>query len=242
MQTTTLAVEQASPVLDGAQPGSNQLQNGRKDAVPREGGPDLNSDPGTLPQPSTCNLQPGTSPPDSFSPASNESPRAFEAFTVYFQLPGKRRLTTVARKTGAGLRTVYRWARDFDWAGRVNRHQAGLLQQRAQLETTLAREEIIAWSERALAIREREWEITDDLLEGLQRRLRADNVDAPSLAILARTFALTSRIGRLATGLNARTEEDREGADRREQEFEAALQTAYGHRAPSPSDPPVTTG
>jgi hypothetical protein len=170
-----------------------------------------------------------------FSPAPHEPPHAFDAFLVFFKLPGKRRLTSVARKTGAGLRTVYRWAAQFDWAGRVNRHQASLLQQRAQIESDLLCDELIAWSDRSTAIREREWEITDDLLQAIQRRLRSDNLDETALATIARTLALASKIGRLATGLTAHPPDDSDAADPREREFDAALQTAYGQRPQPPS-------
>ena len=175
-----------------------------------------------------------------FSPAPGESAEAFAAFMTYFQLPGKRRMTVVARKTGAGLRTVFRWAHDFDWAGRINRHQA-ILQQRAQLENARVREEIIGWSDRATAIREREWEITDDLLAALQHRLVSGELDAPALAALARTLALTSKIARLTTGLTPCPDDDvNDGADPREQEFEAALRIAYGPRPATQSPQPTT--
>ena len=170
-----------------------------------------------------------------FSPAPNEPPHAFGAFLVYFRLPGKRRLTAVARKTGAGLRTVYRWASEFDWAGRVNRYQAGLLQQRAQLESDLHSDEIIAWSDRSSAIREREWEIADDLLHALQHRLRAGDLDEAALATIARTLSQVSKIARLTTGLKGQPTDDTDATDPREAEFEAALQTAYG--TPPPKSP-----
>lgn len=186
-----------------------------------------------------CSLMTGDCPP--FSPAPGESAEAFAAFLTYFRLPGKRRMTAVARKTGVGLRTVFRWAHDFDWASRINRHQA-ILQQRAQLETARAREEIIGWSDRATAIREREWEITDDLLEALQHRLTSGGLDAPALAALARTLALTSKIARLTTGLTPHPDDDvNDGADPREEEFEAALKIAYGPRPATQSPQPSTT-
>lgn len=189
------------------------------------------------PTPPTRSHPAEDAPAPSFAPSPGESPDAFAAFLVYFQIAGQRRLTAVARKTGAGLRTVYRWAQDFDWAGRINRHQASLLQQRAQLETTLARDAIIGWADRAATFREREWEITDDLLQALQRRLISGDLDAGSLAILARTFALTSRVGRLTTGLVARPDDDETAAaDPREEEFEAALQAVYG---PKPTAQPT---
>lgn len=178
------------------------------------------------PQPSTLNAQPASPAP--FSPAPNESPQAFAAFLVYFQLPAKRRLTAVARKTGDGLRSVYRWAHDFDWAGRVNRHQAGLVPARAQLEAAPAREEAIAWAERAVVVREREWEFTDDLFEALQQRLRAGEHDSLSLAALTRAFALASRIARQTTGLAAQSPDATESPDPREKEFDAALEAVCG--------------
>lgn len=181
------------------------------------------------PQLSTFNSQPDPPPP--FSPAPNESAPAFAAFLVYFQLPAKRRLTAVARQTGAGLRSVYRWAHDFDWAGRVNRHQAGLLQQRSQLQAALAREEVIAWAERAAAIREREWEFADDLFEALQRRLRAEEHDPLALAALTRAFALASRMARQTTGLAAQSPDATDSPDPREKEFDAALQAVCGPQA-----------
>ena len=165
-----------------------------------------------------------TSAPGGLSPAPEESPAAFAACQVYLELPGKRRLTTVAAQTGAGLRSIYRWAHDFDWAGRLRRHLASLQDHRDQLQAAAARDDLIAWSERATAIREREWEIADDLLEALQRRLLSGELDANALVTLARTFALTSKIGRLATGLTPdSTVDDPAVPDPREDEFEAAL-------------------
>ena len=57
------------------------------------------------------------------SPAPNEPPDAFDAFLIFFNIKGKRHLTTVAEKAGVSVRTISRWANTFDWAGRLNRHR-----------------------------------------------------------------------------------------------------------------------
>ena len=62
---------------------------------------------------------PGSQPSTDPQPLKNESDRAFEAFRAYWELGPQRRFAAAARKVGVSLRTVRRWAGEFDWRGRI---------------------------------------------------------------------------------------------------------------------------
>src|SRR4051812_20390110 len=76
------------------------------------------------------------SPPAPISPqAQGESDRAFEAFRAYLELGPQRRYAAVGRKVGASLRTVRRWASDFDWKGRISTYTAQCADRYTQFES-----------------------------------------------------------------------------------------------------------
>jgi hypothetical protein len=127
-----------------------------------DGGPDLNSQP-------SSSLPPGDSP--AFSPAKGESDRAFEAFRAYLELGPRRRYAAVGRKVGASLRTIQRWANDYDWRARIKIHSASCADQSARTESAVHCEEILDAAARAKAFRERQFALAEAILDLAERYL-----------------------------------------------------------------------
>jgi hypothetical protein len=127
-----------------------------------------------------------------FTPVRGESDRAFEAFRFYWELGSRRRLAAVGRKVGASLRTVQRWANDFDWRGRIKTHTAGCVRQSVQFETDLHREELLDAAARAKTFRERQFILAEAILDTAERYLeRLEEGDLEQLRFVDACRALT---------------------------------------------------
>lgn len=146
-------------------------------------------------QPPTCNLQPPSLP---FPQAKGESDRAFEAFRAYLELGPKRRFSAAARKVGVCYRTVSRWARDFDWRGRIKACSAHLAGQYVQTERDLQREQLLDSAERAQSFRERQYALAEALLDAAERRLEAMDADDPDQMTFAEACKALELASRLA--------------------------------------------
>jgi hypothetical protein len=150
----------------------------------------------------TCSLQPATlTPPPTFLQARGESDRAFEAFRVYLELGPKRRFATVGIKVGVTLRTVKRWAHDFDWRGRIKTYAAQCAEQYAETESTLQREELLDAAARAKAFRDRQYALAEAILDAAERhleRVEDDDLDQMSFADACKALEVASRLGQRA--------------------------------------------
>ena len=137
------------------------------------------------------------SPSPHFPQGKGESDRAYEAFCVYLQLGPKRRYAAVGRKVGASLRTVKRWASDFDWRGRIKANAAESAEHYVETENTLQREELLDAAACAKALRDRQYALAEALLDAAQRyveRLEDNDLDQMSFADACRALAIASRL------------------------------------------------
>ena len=147
---------------------------------------------------STLNPQP-TSP--LFAQAKGESDRAFEAFRVYLELGSKRRFAAVGGKVGASYRTVQRWARDFDWCGRIKTCAAHSAEQFVQTENAVHREDFLDAAARAKAFRDRQYDLAEAMLDAAERyleRVDENDVDLMSFGDACKALEVASRIGQQA--------------------------------------------
>src|ERR1035437_1626653 len=145
-----------------------------------------------------ASLPPGD-PPLAFSPLQGESDRAFEAFRAYLELGPRRRYLAVGRKVGVSLRTVKRWAVDFDWRRRIQSHTAQCAEQSTQFETAVQREELLDVAARVRAFRERQYALADAILDVAERYLeRVEDEDLEQLRFsdACKALDLASRIAR----------------------------------------------
>jgi hypothetical protein len=146
-------------------------------------------------QPSTLNPQPAC------PQAKGESDRAFEAFCAYLELGPRRRYAAAARKVGASLRTVKRWADDFDWRGRIKTCAAQGAQHYLEAEAAVQREEFLDAAARAKAFRDRQYTLAEAILDAAERYLEHadwDDLDQMSFADACKALEVASRIGQLA--------------------------------------------
>jgi hypothetical protein len=245
MQTTILADTQPKPGPDGPQPGWNDHQHGTNDSVPREGG---------APRPAcAANSAAGSSlpadspPPGILQPVRGESDRAFEAFRAYWEFGPSRRFAAVGRKVGASVRTVRRWASDFNWKGRIKSCSAQCAQEQMETETEIQRGELQDAASRAQAFRERQYALAEAILDAAERyvaNMEAEDMDAMSFADACKALEVASRLGQQAANKLA---DDPSGQARSLQDQLAALlDQAYGEvggttrpsASPSPASVP----
>lgn len=152
--------------------------------------------------PTTINSQPSTTCPlvggqlssgPSTTPAPGESTRAFEAFCAYLQLGPRRRYTTVARNLGVGLRTVKRWATQFDWRTRVSQHAAHAAALSAQVRDT----DLLDAATREQSLRERQLFLAETIMEVTERyfeRIEDTDFEHVRLSDACRALEFASRL------------------------------------------------
>ncbi len=147
---------------------------------------------------------PAASPSNLFPQAKGESDRAFEAFRAYLELGPKRRYLAVGRKVGASLRTIKRWASDFDWRGRVKSCAAQAATQYLQVQNAVQREELLDAAARAKTLRDRQYALAEALLDTAERyleRLDEDDLDQLTFAGACKALEVASRLAGKSTGV-----------------------------------------
>ena len=137
--------------------------------------------------------------PPPFTPVPGESERAFEAFRVYLELGPRRRLLTAARQVGVTLRTIQRWAGEFDWRGRLQAHTASAADLFARSENALQHEQLQNTAARAKNFYDRQYALADailDLAERYLERLEVADLDQLRLTDACRALDFASRVVR----------------------------------------------
>jgi adenosyl cobinamide kinase/adenosyl cobinamide phosphate guanylyltransferase len=162
------------------------------------------SAPEKTPAPALSNVSvapPPDATPFDFTPARGESERAFEAYRVYLELGPHRRYAAVGRQVGAGLRTIKRWAVDFDWRGRIQAHAARSAEQFVQAESAVQREVLLDAAARAQAFRDRQYYLAEAILDVAERQLEqmdAEDPDQVSITDVCKALEVASRLARQA--------------------------------------------
>jgi hypothetical protein len=130
-----------------------------------------------------------------------ESPRAYSAFMIFFQLGHGRSLRAVAHKLGASIDTIKKWSSRFDWHSRIQSFNAQLLQQRAGADAAFEREQAALWSARMAELREQQWNTAQKLLAVVQCYLENfgdEQLEKTTLSQVTRALVIASKIGRMA--------------------------------------------
>jgi hypothetical protein len=187
-------------------------------------------------QPSTLNPPPASS---LFPQAKGESDRAAEAFRAYLELGPKRRYAAVAKTVSTSLRTVRRWANDFDWRGRIKTYAAQSAEQFAETENTLHREDLLDAAARVKAFRDRQYTLAEAMLDTAERyleRVDDDDLDLMSFADACKALEVASRIGQQAA--TSVTDDPAASSRGLRDQIEALLDQVYGET----SSPTNATG
>jgi hypothetical protein len=173
--------------------------------------------------------------------AEGESDRAFEAFRAYLQLGPQRRLAPVARAVGSSLRTVKRWAKDFDWRGRIKTFAAARVARYAVAEDTLCRESLLDAATRAKAFRERQYALAEAILRVAERcleRLEDLDLDHITFANACKALEVASRISQQ---VNTRENDDASAPARAlEAQLATLLDQACAEASPNAVGQPAT--
>lgn len=126
----------------------------------------------------------------------NESPIAFEAFTVYRDLGSARSLAKACEKLDRPegyVRQLETWSSDFNWVSRAKAYDA-------HLDDIARRERERKWKDRASSHLEDEWQARDVLLKHAKAMLELPLTDYRASDI-PKFFETASKLGRKATGL-----------------------------------------
>ncbi len=229
MQTTTSS-ETLSPDLAGTQ----ALPTPAPDAATLPPEPLPGSPP-----PDPCGPRPTStrsSQTAAFPRAPGETPRAYSAFMLFFQLGHGRSLPAVADQLGENPATVKNWSSRYHWADRILTFSSGLLQQHAEAEAAWRRQQAADWARRTGEQREREWAASQKLLDAAHCFLESfgdREVEKMTLAQVSRALQISSRMARLALSGNPGPEEP--SLAPLQLELAAALKKAYSQPAPQTS-------
>jgi hypothetical protein len=139
--------------------------------------------------------------PQSFPRRPGETPRAFSAFTTYFQLGHARSLHAVADKLGENLGTVKNWSCKYDWSERLQAYHSGLLQEQAREQAVLQRQQLADWNRRLDQFREQEWEASQKLIAAAHCFLETfgeEDLRRMTLTQVARALKVSSAMARSA--------------------------------------------
>ena len=146
----------------------------------------------------------------------------------------------MASQLGENYKTIQKWSGKFQWAGRINAYNSGLLEQQAQSEAETRRKEAADWARRSNAFREQEWVATQKLLAAAQCFLETygdREVAHMSLGQVSRTVQIALSLGRQTlTGAMGNQEPS---ITPLQAELTAALKRAYGQTAPAPAAPSI---
>lgn len=181
------------------------------------------------------------SPAPAFPRLAGETPRAFSAFLAFFQLGHARSLSALADKLGEGLGTIKNWSSKFDWSGRLQSFNSGLLQDQARTQADFQNTQATNWHRRLEQFREQEWDAAQKLITAAQCFLETfgeEEVRRMTLAQVSRALKISSAIARSAL-LGAELPAS-SGADLSplQQQLLAGVSRVYGQPAPSSSTSP----
>jgi hypothetical protein len=208
-----------------------------------QNGLSLNTSSASAPPPVPA--QPASAgPAPAFLRLPGETPRAFSAFMAFFQLGHARSLPALADKLGEGLGTVKNWSSKFDWSGRLQSFNSGLLQNQAQAQADLQKAQAADWHRRLEQFREQEWDAAQKLITAAQCFLETfgeEEVRRMTLAQVSRALKISSQVGRLAlAGAELPAASDPELSPVQQQLLNA-VKRLYGQNASS-SPPPPSSG
>jgi len=139
--------------------------------------------------------------PNLFTRHTGETPRAFSAFSAFFQLGQTRSLQAVADRLGENPGTVRNWSAKFDWPGRLQAYSSGLLEAGARAQATLQLRQAADWNRRLDLFREQEWDAAQKLIVAAQCFLESfgdDDLRRMTLAQVSRALKISSAIARSA--------------------------------------------
>src|SRR4051812_13598115 len=166
-----------------------------------------------------------------FEQQSNESAKAFAAFSLYLSLGEQRSTAAVAKKLAKSEQLIRRWCAKFGWLERVDAHAQHLARVEAEAQAVIVREKAAEWGKRQQDLREEEWKIHDECVQAAREALKRfyDRGKGATLGDIARMLELASKLGRLASGLaTEKTEVTGEDGGPIRVEFEAMLNKVYG--------------
>jgi hypothetical protein len=171
-----------------------------------------------------------------FEQKPDESAKAFEAFSVYLALGGRRSLETVGQKLGKSKALMERWSKRHNWVTRVEAHGQHMTALTRRAEVEVVREYALEHAKRKAAQEESEWQTRCELLELAREaiiRWKENERKYGTLEGIARLLELASKLGRLSCGMATdKTEKVVEETRTLSVEFKAAIEKIYGQPVP----------
>jgi len=163
---------------------------------------------------------------------------------TYFQMGHGRSLAAVADKLGESPGTVKNWSSKYDWAERLQKYQAGLLEAQASQHAALRLQQAADWNRRLDDFREQEWVAAQKLIAVAQCFLETcgdDEVRRMTLAHASRALQVSSAVARSAIAGAELPPSSEIGLSPVQQQLLAGITRIYGASAPVASSPAPDT-
>jgi hypothetical protein len=188
-------------------------------------------------------------PPRLWQRQPDEAPADFTAFATYLRLKGRRTHRAAATQTGRSLGAIRRLSAQFNWRARATAFEARLANASQDALDLLVRATTTRTTADYVRFREAEFQLAQQVLKDSQRWLKLAGDPRRrdvSLAQICRLMELSSKLGRLATGLPT-GDEPRRRRTREEKlgywngpSMEEALAKIYGSPEPAPAGAPAS--
>ncbi len=171
-----------------------------------------------------------------FEQQTDETAKAFEAFSVYLNMGVNRSLAAVARKLKKSEGLIARWSRRHHWGERIQEHGKHIAVLTRNAEVQVVNEFALEHAKRRSAQEESEWQTRCELLALAREKIqewRANPKKLGTLEGIARLLELASKLGRLSCGMATdKTETEISETRTLSVEFKAAVEKIYGRPVP----------
>ena len=139
-----------------------------------------------------------------FERLPRETPKAFDAFTVYLNLGIDRSTAKVAARVGKSQRLIRRWCLKYGWQNRAKAFMDHLAASERAIIESLSQERGVEWFRVHEAQKIAEWKLRTEYLELAQeamRRWKSNSNRVGSLEGIARIGEVFVKLGRLSAGM-----------------------------------------
>lgn len=131
-----------------------------------------------------------------------ESAKAFAAFRLYCEMGAERTTLKVAKHCQRSASLMRKWARTHGWSERARALDVHLDTVRRAEEDRRLRTVCADWAERAIAVRESDWQDAQTLRQMVREKL-AQFAGKVTLTDLIRALELASKLERQSCGLSS---------------------------------------
>ena len=148
-----------------------------------------------------------------YAPLPRETPKAWEAFAIYRDMGERRTTRAVGKQLGKSRQMIGHWSKRWHWQERIKSITANISKANEAAEKKAIAASAGIWAERAVEMRNVQWEISSALMEKARGMLKwplAKSTTADGLTVIhpskwalgdaARLVDVACKLQCLATG------------------------------------------